>query len=134
MSRDERNRDLESRPRRSIVATAARSLVHNPSVTPTAPALAAPAPAAPTTASCRTGRDRGHDPVTGRRAGTVTPGRGQRSTCANALVSNLSRGALPASYSHACSLNNEDNVAVQEPVRPRRRTVAVAGKSSLAGP
>ena len=34
--------------------------------------------------------------------GTASPGRGQRSTCVNAPVSNLSRGALSTSYSHAC--------------------------------
>ena len=34
----------------------------------------------------------------------------------------------------ACSLNNEDNLAVQEAVQPGRRTAAMPGKSSLAGP
>jgi hypothetical protein len=58
--------------------------------------------AAPTTASCRTGRDTSYDPVTGApRRGTASPGHGQRSTYANAPVSNLSRGALPTSCSHA---------------------------------
>jgi hypothetical protein len=36
----------------------------------------------------------------------------------------------PTSHSHACSLNYQDNVAVQEAVRPRRRTDAIPGESS----
>jgi hypothetical protein len=73
------------------------------------------------------------DPVTGGAApGTASPGRGQRSTCAYAPVSNLSRGALPTSYSHACYA---DESAMPGIARERdlvvRRTSRIAEGSLL---